>query len=137
MYEQDVIDALARLRDLGNLSLDEREAFQALDDAGVFAAIDEQAQTGQAEEILQGGRALDPSVWGGETPKVGKCNSCGLRTADGSEYHESCRPARNEKNDYSVTVDIEEAREEEPDFRTQARAMRHLGLAIEHYRHDA
>jgi hypothetical protein len=66
MYEQNVIDALARLRDLGNLSLDEREAFQALDDAGVFAAIDEQAQTAQAEEILQGGRALDPSVWSGE-----------------------------------------------------------------------
>jgi hypothetical protein len=52
MYEQNVIDALAALRDLGNLSLDEREAFQALDDAGVFAAIDEQAQTAQAEEIL-------------------------------------------------------------------------------------
>lgn len=27
------------------------------------------------------------------TPTTAKCKSCGLRVADGSEYHESCRPA--------------------------------------------
>jgi len=66
MYEQNVIDALAALRLHRENDTDLEKAVRTLDDAGVFAAIDEQAQTGQAEEILQGGRALDPSVWGGE-----------------------------------------------------------------------
>jgi len=62
MYEQNVIDALAMLRNFRHGSSTDSEvagAINTLDDAGVFAAIDEQAQTGQAEEILQGGRALD------------------------------------------------------------------------------
>ncbi len=80
MYDQAVINALVLLRDPGNLSRDEREAFNALDNAGVFRAIDEQTgydvgpgvpidhtQPDDSEELGKFIASLDPAEWGDTT----------------------------------------------------------------------
>jgi hypothetical protein len=75
-FDQKTINALARLRHAAmNAPALSKVDFEVLDDAGVFAALDEQTDYASAEEILkdlkeaplQGGRALDPSVWGDTT----------------------------------------------------------------------
>lgn len=75
-FDPKVINALARLRHaVMNQPALSKADFEALDNAGVFAALDEQTDYASAEEILkdleeaplQGGRALDPSVWGDTT----------------------------------------------------------------------
>jgi hypothetical protein len=98
------------------------QAFNELDNAGVFAALDEQTGYASAVEILAESARDDVTkarqgmvaegirtgyaavsrpgklerVPGTDTLRparqTAKCGSCGLRVADGSAYHETCRP---------------------------------------------
>lgn len=103
----EVINALNILRNVARTGPGRREALTwaitTLDEAGVFAEIDEVTgydvlafERPEAGESPWTGRPLDAAEWEDVTrvdhPIVVKCRSCGLRVADGSEYHESCRP---------------------------------------------
>lgn len=73
-YDSEAV-ALAHLRNPANLSRDEREAFNVLDNARVFASVDSRSGYAGWEEILEAaardrhpaGQALDPAEWGDTT----------------------------------------------------------------------
>lgn len=105
----EIIEALRTLRLHRENDVDLEHAVNTLDNAGVFAVIDEQTgydvdpEPAPAVDTTPSGYELDAAEWGDTTradmagrpdPGLapGKCRSCGLRVADGSEYHESCRP---------------------------------------------
>lgn len=110
----EIIEALRTLRAFAagpTLPNSVRAAVNTLDNAEVFAVIDEQTgydvdpEPAPAVDTTPTGYELDPEpdpmLHGGygddETPTdpepaPGKCRSCGLRVADGSEYHKGCRP---------------------------------------------
>ncbi len=127
MFDQETINALALLRTLHYADMDWKSAFDQLDNAGVFAALDEQTDYASAKDIMADAerdkaRAVAREMFAGLLP-----GNTGANMAN--EVADKILSAvRNEQD---------RARHQGTDYGQALRDTGHLGLAAEHYRHDA
>lgn len=123
MYEQNVIEALARLRTYaaelsgdrgGSKGAEMAQLVNALDNAGVFAALDEQTDYASAEDILAeaardeldkaAGGPLDPAEWG-DTTRADMARHQGLVrliSTDGEDLTDAYSPQEPAEDEWSA-----------------------------------